>query len=145
MKVARIVFHALFVVIVNLVCILMGFGLWSALRASVAPLPQVPVQAAAGAALSILVSFLWMVLFPRLCWPAMELRGPREYAGLLLASLLWTPLLFYPLHYLTQGYVAQFSNVLAIWAFQLPVNALALWLAYRAAYNHLAEPDHRQL
>ena len=133
MNVARIVFHALVVVIVNLVCILLGFGLWSGLRAAIAPLPQIPVQAAVGAALSILVSFLWMVWFPRLRWPAMQPRGAREYAGLLLASLLWTPVLFYPLHYLTQGYVAQFSNVLSIWAFQLPVNALALWLAYRAA------------
>lgn len=132
MKVTRILFHALALTMINTFSVLAGFGVWSLLRVRYAGLPQVPVQVAVAAGLSLLLGFLWLAWFPALRWPAMQLNTPREFALALPCALAWFPLVFYPLHYLTQGYLARFSNVLAVWAFQLPVDALALWLAYRA-------------
>lgn len=132
MKFPRMIFHALALTMINTFSVLAGFGVWALLRARYEAPPQIPVQVAVAAALSLLLGFLWLAWFPSLRWPAMQLRGKSEFALVLPAALAWFAVIFYPLHYLTQGYLARFSNVLAMWAFQLPVDALLLWLAYRA-------------
>jgi hypothetical protein len=59
----------------------------------------------------------------------LSLHGRAEWFWTYLLALLWTPLIFVPLHSVTQGYLTSFSNIIATWLFQLPTNALALLIA----------------
>lgn len=131
----RILLHATFLGCATLFCILLGFGVFTLLR----PINQFLVQVPVAALLTVAAYLAFTWLLPRIGWPRMLLRGWREAALALLGALLWLPLIFYVSHFVTQGYLAQFSNVLAAWAFQAPVNALALWLAAR-----LPKPEVRQ-
>lgn len=117
---------------INIVSVIVGFGLWALLQVVLGPLAQIPVQVVIAAAISVLLIILWLLGFHSSHWKSMELQGLREYGLICLAALLWFPLVFYPLHYITQGYLSRFGNVLAMWAFQAPVNLLGLWLASRA-------------
>ncbi len=134
MKVARIGLHALFLGMVNLFSILAGFGLYALFK----PVNQILVQLPAALFLTLAIYLLFSALLPRLNWPEIMLRGRAEFVWVFASALLVMPLIFYPLHYLTQGYLAHFSNVLSTWAFQIPANALALFLAWRAARAEMA-------
>lgn len=108
---------------VNIVSILVAFGVYYFLR----PINQVLVQAPLAALFSLIGFAAWIWLSARL--PVLRVQGRRDWIGIYAAALLWTPLLFMPLHFATQGYVSSFDNVLALWAFQAPVNLLAVIFA----------------
>ncbi len=127
MNLRRILLHGTFLGCATLFCILLGFGIYTLLR----PVNQILVQVPVAALLTIAAYLAFVWLLPRIGWSEMVWGGWREAALVLAGALLWLLLIFYAAHYLTQGYLARFSNVLAAWAFQLPVNALALWLAAR--------------
>lgn len=147
MKIARVLYHGLAVTLIDLGCILIGYAVWWVLRQMGAVTSQLLVQAASAGFLILTAVAFWIELFPIARWKPMHLRSGLEYWLVLPASLLWFPVLFYPLHFMTQGYMSKFENVLAVWAFQLPVNALALWAAYSNARQggfFAAEPDAAQ-
>jgi len=134
----RIILHATFLGCATLASILLGFGVYSLLRPINQILVQVPV-----AALLVLAAYLGFVwLLARIGWSEMHLRGWQQ-AGLALAgAMIAFALIFYVTHYLTQGYLARFDNVLATWAFQLPVNGLAVWMGQRMVRTANREQAH---
>ena len=63
----------------------------------------------------------------------MRLRGPRaSLAAIYLLALLWGSMLFYPLHYATQGYISSTGNLLALAGFQGLTNLAAVAFASTA-------------
>lgn len=60
----------------------------------------------------------------------MEIDDFFMLATILMISLALLPAIFYPLHYLTQGYWSSFDNLLATWPFQIVVNGLCLIMNY---------------
>jgi len=57
----------------------------------------------------------------------------RKYhlAWVYLLSFVWAPIIFVPLHYITQGYITSGENLLSIWLFQVPTNLLTLYIYYK--------------
>ncbi len=51
----------------------------------------------------------------------------QETAGCFIGSVIWAPLVFVPLHYVTQGYLTSIGNLIALAAFQIPVNCLVVF------------------
>ncbi|MCK5705690.1 MAG: hypothetical protein KAI29_31290, partial [Cyclobacteriaceae bacterium] len=60
----------------------------------------------------------------------MKIDNFSMFAILLLISMALLPSIFYPLHFLTQGYWSSVDNLLAIWPYQLIVNGLCLVLNF---------------
>ncbi len=58
------------------------------------------------------------------------IKDKLEIIYIYFSALIWTPVIFVLLHYLTQGYLTSFGNILAIWLFQLPVNLISIIAAY---------------
>ena len=56
----------------------------------------------------------------------MKIDDFSMFAIILLVSLALLPAIFYPMHYLTQGYWSSFDNLLATWPYQIVVNGLCL-------------------
>jgi hypothetical protein len=122
---SRVCLHSLVLTGVNLGCIIAGFGVYYLLR----PVNQIAVQAPLAAGLTIVVFATWSLLVRWLPVGGLSLHGRAEWFWTYLLALLWTPLIFVPLHFVTQGYLTSFSNIIATWLFQLPTNALALLIA----------------
>lgn len=93
------------------------------------PVNQVAVQVPVAAMVSIIGFVSWRFFTRRLSLFAWLSGG--ELAWVYLAALLWTPLIFVPLHYVSQGYLTSIGNILGIWLFQVPVNILAILAAHK--------------
>lgn len=121
----RLAIHGLVLSLVNIASILVGFWIYTLTR----PAGQVAVQAPVAAALSILGFVAWSWAASQRLPERGRIRGKAELAWTYVASLVAMPVIFIPLHYLTQGYLTSFANIAVTWAFQAPVNLLAVLAA----------------
>jgi hypothetical protein len=129
--VVRVALHSLALAGINLAGILAAYGVYYyAFR----PGNQILIQAPLAAAFSIaaFVGWVWLLGRQRWVWARAAWRGLSEAALTWVLAFAWIAVLFVPLHFATQGYLTAASNVLAIWAFQAPVNAATVALAWRA-------------
>lgn len=125
MRILRICLHSLVLTVANIGFIIVGFGVYHLLK----PVNQIAIQAPVAAILCITAFVVWSLFIPRLPFKGLPLQGTSELAWVYLAALLWSPIVFVPLHYITQGYLTSVGNILATWFFQLPVNFLAILTA----------------
>ena len=72
----------------------------------------------------------------------LELLGKQEFIYIYFAALIWAPVIYIPLHYVTQGYLTSFSNIIALWIFQLPVNLISIIAAYLAQFSPHTNKKH---
>lgn len=123
MKLLIPILHGLALAMINLAAILFGFAVYSVVR----PANQIALQAPIAALASITTALAWAWVSNLIQQGRFSLAAAQP-VGVFLAALIWLPLIFLPLHLMTQGYLSSFGNIKAIWAFQVPVNALALLL-----------------
>jgi hypothetical protein len=116
---------SLVLVITNITGILVGFAAYHLLK----PVNHMAVQVPMAATVCIIGYVSWHAFSQRVLSKRFARPSGGELVWVYLAALLWSPLLFVPLPYLTQGYLTSIGNILAIWLFQIPVNLLALLAA----------------
>jgi len=121
-KTLRLLVHSFILALVNIACIIVGFGIYQLFR----PANQIAIQAPSAALLCIVIFLLWSWSVRRLTGQILSLQGKGELAGTFLLALLWSPTIFIPLHYIGRGYLTSFANIWATWLFQVPTNILAL-------------------
>lgn len=124
------ILHGFFLAGIHLFSILAGFGVHTLLGLGNQIATQLPVAVLVSVAGFLF--WLWFLGKANLGW--LSLRSREGLVSALLVSFIWAPVLFIPLHYLTQGYLTSFGNVLAIWAFQLPVNIIIYFLLRRVNF-----------
>lgn len=110
----------------NIVCIIIAYGLYYYLR----PANQIAFQAPVAAILSIAAFLIWLKGVARFHLQGLYFETKGEFVWSFLLALLWSPLIFWPLHFGTQGYMTVFSNITAIWLFQVPTNGLAIVIGH---------------
>ncbi len=135
MKMIRISLHSLVLAVVDIAGIVGGAVVASkALGVN----NQVWLQLPSAVILSLAFFGMWMFLLWCLGVRRLEFTEVKEWVLCLVASLLWAPLVFVPLHYFTQGYLTSMSNLVVLALYQFPVNSLALcclWAAQRLAHS----------
>ena len=124
MKITLLIIHSLFLALANIFCILIAYGVYYILK----PANQILFQAPLAVVFSIAVYFLWNLVLQRTPNSGLRVKQISEYIWIYFLAMLWIPVTFFPLHFFTQGYLAAFSNVTAIWLFQIPTNLLAIIL-----------------
>jgi hypothetical protein len=90
---------------------------------------QIAVQVLTAGVVCVVAFAVWGFVVHRLFHGRLSLADLKELGAAYAAALLWTPVLFVPVHYATQGYLTGFGNILATWLFQVPFNLLALMVA----------------
>lgn len=123
-----ILFHAVVLAVINLGSILLAFVIYTLLQQ---PGNQVLIQGGLAAVFSIAVYVAFTWLFDKAGMAAWLLKDKRAYLMAYLLAFFAFAVIFVPLHYVTQGYLTGVENILVSWAFMAPVNALALWVAWR--------------
>jgi len=128
MTLMRVCLHSIILTMTDLGTIILAFGFYSILSSIIA-INQRVFQGSIAAVLCIIIYFLWSLVVIRLPKMALSLQGNSEMIWTYFTAFIWIPVIFIPLHYLTQGYITSFGNIIAIWLFQIPVNLLALLIS----------------
>lgn len=127
-KIVRIGLHAIVLAVGSLTSILVGFGFYHLLRTTWS-IDQLPIQVPF-AVLTLIVGFTaWYLVICRTPLQRFRIVGWGEFIAVYLVSLVITPLFFFPLHFLTQGYISSIDNILSILYFQIPTNFVTLLTA----------------
>jgi len=128
-RILRVCLHGVVLAVGCLASILVGFGCYHLLRTTW-PVNQLLIQVPVAVLTLILGFTAWYMLIsrtPRL--QGFRLVGWMEFIAVYIVSLVFTPLIFLPLHYLTQGNISSLDNILSILYFQLPTNFITLLTA----------------
>lgn len=126
MKILETVLHGFILAVVNMIGIVFGFGVYHFLMRYNQMLMQAPVAAV----FSIIVFTTWIVVLKYKNVTRLLPEGKLEFLLVFLFSMAWLPIIFIPLHYVTQGYITSFGNVYVNWLFQIPVNIFIVLIAY---------------
>lgn len=114
---------------VNLGGIWIGFMMFKLAGSTYQPGIQLPV--------AFIISVLGFALWSRLVNPRISnrfrFRSRRDGYGIYLMAPAWAALIFVPTHFAVSGYLAAFTNILALWAFQLLTNLAVIEVGLKLA------------
>ena len=118
MQTVKQILNALVIGALNLASFVIGFWIFKLSAGGEQRLIQ------GGAAMIIGVSLVvgWLVLFRKFN----RLQVEFDYIKVFLLVFFCTPVLFVPAHYVMTGYLTGIGNIIAIGAYQFPMNALGL-------------------
>jgi hypothetical protein len=119
------ILHGLALAVITLAAILVGYAAYTMVGLE----EHVAVQVLAAGIACIGAFALWGFAADRLSAGRLTLASLKELGVAYAAAFAWLPLVFVPLHFVTQGYLTAPGNVLMTWVFQLPFNLLALMVA----------------
>ncbi len=120
----RIMMNGLTLLLANLVGILAGFILFKLFGKD-----QRAIQIPIASTISVLIFIFWCCFLKKVS--IRKVFPTSVYLiWIFIAALIWNPVIFFPLHYFTQGYLSSWGNILAFMFFQIPTNAAALILAF---------------
>lgn len=119
------ILHGFALVVITLVAMAVGFAVYRLVGLR----NQIAVQVLTAGIVCVMVFAVWGFVVHRLSRGRLSLAGLKELGVAYAAALLWTPVLFVPVHYATQGHLTSFGNILSTWMFQVPFNLLALMVA----------------
>ncbi|MFQ5604736.1 MAG: hypothetical protein ACE5HS_15810 [bacterium] len=127
----RMILYGFFMAVLNIFSILVGYGFYYVIK----PANQIAFQAPVAAILNIAGYVLWCVLAFQLPVGRVNLETNQEIVSVYLLAFVWIPIIFIPLHFMTQGYLTSAGNITGIWLYQLPTNLIALTVGTRIAKN----------
>jgi len=119
------ILHGFALAVITLVAMAAGFAVYRLVGLR----NQIAVQVLTAGIVCVVAFAVWGFVIHRLSHGRLSLADLKELGVAYAAALLWTPVLFIPVHFMTQGYLTSFGNLLATWLFQVPFNLLALMVA----------------
>ena len=114
----KLILNATMVGVLNLTAFLIGFWIFSISASG----EQRLVQGTAALVVGVGLVVGWLVLFRRFN----RLKIEYDFIKVFLLAFPCTAIVFVPVHYLFTGYLTGIGNILAIGAYQFPMNAMAL-------------------
>ena len=121
MQAVKLILNALVIGALNLASFLIGFFIFKLAASG----EQRLIQGAAAMIVGISLVVLWLVLFRKFN----RLQVEFDYIRIFLLVFVCTPVIFVPLHYVMTGYLTGIGNLVAIAAYQFPMNVLALGIS----------------
>lgn len=115
------VINGLILTIINIGSILIGYYVYYVSNIKNQIAIQVTVACLASVVLFIIWKFICFELIRKF-----DINKKSHYIYTFLTSLIWTPVIFIPLHFIAEGYITSIQNILGIWLFQVPTNILIL-------------------
>jgi len=124
----KILVNSFLLTLINLISILCGFCAYHFLGTK----NQIAIQVLVACLFSVFSFLSWEILSFKI-FKNLLLISKRQYIKTFILSIVWTPILFTPLHYIAEGYQTSIQNIIGIWFFQIPTNILILKL-----YHHFS-------
>jgi hypothetical protein len=134
------ILHGFALAVVTIAAILVGFAVYRMVGLD----RQVAVQVLVAGVVCVGVFALWAFVVHRMSNGRLTLASLKELGLAYIAAFIWLPVLFVPLHLVTQGYLTAPGNILVTWVFQLPFNLLALMVANGRLVEESVERSDRE-
>ena len=136
MKYLKILINSFLLLVVNMIGIIVGFMIYKLFRTS----DQISIQLPVAIVISILLFLFWNFLLHYInTLQKISLCKISDFVWTVIISLLFGPLIFIPIHYLTQGYLTSSGNIIALILFQIPVNTITviitLYITHRVSHD----------
>ncbi|MFH1690632.1 MAG: hypothetical protein ABIE42_10435 [Candidatus Eisenbacteria bacterium] len=125
MRLGRAIIHGFTLAVITIGAVVVGFVVYKMVGLE----DQIAVQVLVAGVVCVGAFAVWGFFAHSVTHGELSLGDLKELGVAYAAAFLWTPLLFIPLHFTTQGYMTSVGNVLSVWLFQLPFNLLALMVA----------------
>jgi hypothetical protein len=116
--------HGLVLYLTNMTGMIAGFIAFKLIGGD-----QLITQVTTSAVISIILFMLYFHVLRKIS-PKTHPYTAARFVWILIAAICWHPVIFIPLHYLTQGYLTGPGNIVAVMLFQVPINAIALGVVY---------------
>lgn len=116
-----VIINGLVLALINIISILVGFYVYYLTKSQT----QIAIQIIVACFSSVVFFLLWEFISQG-HFPKTSIITKSDYWKTFLLSLIFTPFIFIPLHYITQGYLTSWQNITSIWMFQIPTNFLVL-------------------
>lgn len=127
MKNLKLIINSFVLTFFNIFSIIFSFGIYKMVFQSY---DQKVVQLFISLTLTTLGILFWGVFSAKFL--KKQFIGRKYHlAWVYLLSFVWAPIIFVPIHYITQGYLTTGDNLLSIWLFQIPTNFLTLYIYYK--------------
>ena len=107
--------------LINIISVLGGFLVYYLTQAKT----QRPIQIVSACTFSILIFIFRGFLFRKIL-NKKTLKNSKDYVVAYVTSLIFSPIIFIPLHYFSEGYLTSLQNIYAMLMFQIPTNILVL-------------------
>lgn len=107
--------------LINVISVLGGYLVYYLTQAKT----QRPIQIVSACTFSILIFIFWGFLFRKIL-NKKTLKNTKDYVVTYVTSLIFSPVIFVPLHYFSEGYLTSLQNIYAMLMFQIPTNILVL-------------------
>lgn len=88
---------------------------------------QVWLQLPVAVIVTVSIFMIWRIIVRKVTSGKFLIIDPTELSQCLIVSIVIMPLLFVPIHYITQGYLTSLGNLIALAVYQLFVNAIAIY------------------
>jgi hypothetical protein len=116
-----VIINGLILSLINILSILIGFLVYYLTKSQT----QIAIQIIVACFSSVILFLFWQFISHDY-FPKTALNTKEKYWKTFLLSLIFAPIIFIPLHYITQGYLTSWQNITSIWMFQIPTNFLVL-------------------
>ena len=126
MKILVIILHSIILALINLISIVFGFGIYHFFS----EYGQLAIQAPIAVIVSIIVFITWIVIIKSKKISKLFPEDWLQFLIIFILSLAWAPVIFVPVHFISQGYLTSFGNIFWTWVFQIPTNICILLLSY---------------
>ena len=110
--------------LINFAAVLMGFVAYQLVGGNQLPI-QILVATAASVSGYVLLYYVLKKISPKTL-----VTKPIDLIWIFVIALIWNPVIFIPLHYVTQGYLTEPGNILGMMLFQIPTNSIVLFIVY---------------
>ncbi|HOD01623.1 MAG TPA: hypothetical protein PKH50_02810 [bacterium] len=107
--------------LINIISIILGFIIYQISKSRT----QISIQIISACFFSVVLFLLWQFISQKL-FRKITIEKKSDYWKTYSASILFSPVIFIPLHYLTEGYLTSWQNIAGIFMFQIPTNILIL-------------------
>lgn len=126
MKILIIILHSIILALINLISIVFGFGIYHFFR----QYDQLAIQVPIAVVFSIIVFITWIVIIKSKKISRLFPEDWLQFLIIFILSLVWAPVIFMPVHFISQGYFTSFGNIFWTWVFQIPANFGILLISY---------------
>jgi hypothetical protein len=122
MECMKNIVHGVILSLANFSSIIFGFGIYYMVKGP----NQIVIQLPIAIVLSCIIFSTYLYIYSKTKIGRDRYISATNCYMIYIYSLVWTPIIFIPTHFITQGYLTSFENILYSWLFQVITNIIVI-------------------
>lgn len=117
--------HGFMLALANFSSIIFGFVIYYMIKGP----NQIIVQAPIAIVLSCIIFSTYLYIYSKTKIGRSKYISATSCCMIYIYSLAWSPMIFIPIHFITQGYLTSFENIVYQWLFQIITNIIVIFIS----------------